>query len=219
MLMQTPSTTPASLSAAVPACPSCHPHLATSRAAASACAACSSSTSTRVRHHTTHLPPTLVEFESCPLQVSVHAPATRFLRDLAPVFPTVDSANILVVPVLQPTVLDMVAYGRDVDAERDALLERFVRFASRLADRLTEKGYWCDFTDPASGYPVRSAAGSALYPDVSGCTALLRYDVMNVGCCKVVLHPDWGSKVYPATCFTTAPSEVVVAALLLDDDA
>jgi hypothetical protein len=36
---------------------------------------------------------------------------------------------------------------------------------------------------------------------------------MNAGCCKVLLHPLWGSAVYPATLFTTAPKDTVTEIL------
>ena len=36
---------------------------------------------------------------------------------------------------------------------------------------------------------------------------------MNAGCCKVLLHPQWGSAVYPATIFTTAPTAKVIEIL------
>jgi hypothetical protein len=36
---------------------------------------------------------------------------------------------------------------------------------------------------------------------------------MNAGMCRVLLHPLWGSAVYPASCFTTAPIDVVTRAL------
>lgn len=41
------------------------------------------------------------------------------------------------------------------------------------------------------------------------------FSVMNAGCCKVLLHPLWGSAVYPATLFTTAPAARVVELLNL----
>jgi len=34
---------------------------------------------------------------------------------------------------------------------------------------------------------------------------LLRYDMIDTGCCKLISHPDWQTKVYPATLFTSAP--------------
>jgi cytochrome c oxidase subunit IV len=69
-------------------------------------------------------------------------------------------------------------------------------------------------------------------------TLLLHCSVMNAGCCKILLHPRWGSvrplcsvpflqmlclskatvvvvrqAVYPASIFTTAPAECVLAVL------
>jgi vitamin B12 transporter len=35
----------------------------------------------------------------------------------------------------------------------------------------------------------------------------------NAGCCKVALHPRWGSSVYPASLFTKAPAEAAEVAL------
>ena len=43
---------------------------------------------------------------------------------------------------------------------------------------------------------------------------LLGYPVQNVGCCKIILHPQWRSRIYPATLFTTAPASVLRAALV-----
>ncbi|KAF9296516.1 hypothetical protein BGZ74_010305 [Mortierella antarctica] len=64
-------------------------------------------------------------------------------------------------------------------------------------------------TDPASGFPNYTERGRDIYPDVEGCHMLLKYDFQAAGCCKILLHPNWGSKVYPATFFTTAPLDVL----------
>lgn len=36
---------------------------------------------------------------------------------------------------------------------------------------------------------------------------------MNAGCCKILLHPTWGSAVYPASIFTTAPADTLIEVL------
>ncbi|CAN0431337.1 unnamed protein product [Laminaria digitata] len=48
-----------------------------------------------------------------------------------------------------------------------------------------------------------------VYSEVEGLQLLLQYQVMNAGSCKVLLHPQWGSAVYPASLFCTAPAELV----------
>ncbi|KAJ3368076.1 hypothetical protein GGF31_006909 [Allomyces arbusculus] len=173
------------------------------------------------------LPPTPIAYADhdgavIPLEVSVHAVGRRFARELVGVFPDMPSyaeslhddsePTLLVIPVVQPTTHDLVEFGRDVDAERDVMLERFVRFAHALAERIGDT-WWADMTDPASGYPIRTRPGPRLYPDVPGIQTLLRYDAMNVGCCSVLLHPRWGSHMYPASFFAVAPARVVLDAL------
>ncbi len=73
--------------------------------------------------------------------------------------------------------------------------------------------WWVDMTDPASGYPVTSPRGLALYPDVDGAAHLLGYETVQVQCCRILHHPRWGGHNYPATLFTTAPLAVVKAVL------
>lgn len=51
------------------------------------------------------------------------------------------------------------------------------------------------------------------YSEVAGFEHLLRYKTQNAGCCKILLHPRWGSSCYPATIFTTAPLPALVAAM------
>ena len=55
--------------------------------------------------------------------------------------------------------------------------------------------------------------GPAPYPDVSGAQQLLRYEVINGGCCPLVSHPKWRTKCYPATVFTTADVDVFLRAV------
>ena len=52
-------------------------------------------------------------------------------------------------------------------------------------------------------------SGAQVYPDVHGAQKLLKYDVLNTGCCSVLSHPRWGTGVYPATMFARAPEEVL----------
>ena len=55
--------------------------------------------------------------------------------------------------------------------------------------------------------------GAGVYGEVDALVTLLGYATANAGCCKVVLHPRWGSAVYPASLLTRAPLEEALAAL------
>ena len=58
---------------------------------------------------------------------------------------------------------------------------------------------------------------NTVYGEVDALSTLLNYPVANAGCCKVVLHPKWGTSVYPATVFTNAPVEILLAAINAED--
>ena len=47
--------------------------------------------------------------------------------------------------------------------------------------------------------------GAGVYGEVDALVTLLGYATANAGCCKVALHPRWGSAFYPASLLTKAP--------------
>lgn len=135
----------------------------------------------------------------------------RFVRQLYDVFPDALEAlsgvphPLLVVPCFQPCKLDLVAVGPAAEEEKNLCLHRFVCWAQGVCAKLRVKGYWADFTDPCSGYPMLGQRGTAFYADVLGSQRLLKYDMVDTGCCKLISHPAWGTKVYPTTVFAACP--------------
>jgi hypothetical protein len=55
---------------------------------------------------------------------------------------------------------------------------------------------------------------NSVYGEVQALSTLLGYKTQNAGCCKILLHPKWGSAVYPASLFVRAPLEEVKEAIL-----
>mmetsp|Transcript_2224 Transcript_2224/g.3500 ORF Transcript_2224/g.3500 Transcript_2224/m.3500 type:complete len:193 (-) Transcript_2224:121-699(-) len=167
------------------------------------------------------LPPTIIHVSSSkqadvanPIQVSAHAVNSKsFSREAQFVFPALDLRNLIVIPTMQHALQDLVRIGEEIEAEKDRLLLTFFDVSEQFCKKVQEKGnYWCDYIDPCSGLPVKSD-GQKVFSEVECAQTLLGYSVMNAGCCKIILHPDWGSAVYPASIFTTAPADVVVATL------
>ena len=109
--------------------------------------------------------------------------------------------------------MDLVQTGENVDVEKDFCLERFIDFAKRVTDELRAKGYWCDYIDPCSGLSMINRDSQHIYGEVDALVTLLNYECTNVGCCKIVMHPKWGSSVYPASLFAIAPEDEVRDAL------
>lgn len=128
-------------------------------------------------------------------------------------FPGVGTENLLVIPTCQHASIDLVNVGDAVEAEKDALLERFFVFARHATEALAAQGHWADYIDPCSGLPMVHKESCGVYGEVDALVSLLGYATSNAGCCKVVLHPRWGSAVYPASIVTKAPLEATLRAL------
>lgn len=88
-----------------------------------------------------------------------------------------------------------------------------MKFAKAFCDALIEGGYWADYIDPCSGLPMIHREGNNVYGEVQGLVSLLGYQTQNAGCCKIVLHPVWGTSVYPASMFCKAPLEAAQRAI------
>lgn len=128
-------------------------------------------------------------------------------------FPGLDVSDLLVVPTCQRTKMDIVKTGEEVDEEKDFCLERFLDFAKKVCDALIANGHWADYIDPCSGLSMVHRDSQSIYGEVDALVTLLNYQTTNSGCCKVVLHPQWGSAVYPASLFTKAPAAEFQAAV------
>ena len=122
-------------------------------------------------------------------------------------------AKLIVVPTCQKTAVDIIKTGERVDEEKDLCLERFLKFAEIATNVLREKNFWCDYIDPCSGLSMIHRDSQRVYGEVDALVTLLNYECTNVGCCKIVMHPKWGSSVYPASLFAIAPEDEVRDAL------
>lgn len=96
---------------------------------------------------------------------------------------------------------------------------QFMEFAKIICGELAAAGHWADYIDPCSGLPMVHRETGAVYGEVEALCTLRGYRTQNAGCCKIVLHPRWGSSVYPASMFARAPVEAVVAAIAVAEAA
>jgi len=148
------------------------------------------------------------------MEYSVHECPKRHKKEAEAMFPGLNVDGLLLIPTCQRTKIDLVRTGEGVDNEKDFCLERFISFARRVTDRLIAVGHWADYIDPCSGLSMVNKDSQQIYGEVDALVTLLNYQTTNTGCCKVVLHPAWGSAVYPASIFTKSPLTALHKALL-----
>ncbi|OQR94772.1 hypothetical protein ACHHYP_00918 [Achlya hypogyna] len=162
----------------------------------------------RPLRHIMYMPPTMT---TSGLEVSVHECPRALLRELVHVFPNnlKKDSSVLGVVTCQRACVDLAQFGEEADKEKDRLLENFAKWAQEVATAIIDAGHWADFIDPCSGLPMLAMNSSKVYSEVDGVEVLLHYSCLSAGMCKILLHPEWGAAVYPASLFTTAPFEVV----------
>lgn len=91
-------------------------------------------------------------------------------------------------------------------------LAQFVGIVRPACEQLREGGYWADYIDPASGLPVLTKSNT-VYSEVDGFQLLRHFRVMNAGSCKVLVHPEWGTQLFPASMFSSAPPAEIARVL------
>ena len=96
---------------------------------------------------------------------------------------------------------------------------QFIDFARDFCSKLQAQGHWADYIDPCSGLPMITLDCNKVFSEVDGMECLLNYKAHNAGFCKILIHPKWGSAVYPATIFAFCPERVAVQILETYPDA
>jgi len=150
------------------------------------------------------------------IQFSVHSPnlyLQNYWRQLLPDWATPVHSVLVVLQRCQCSLLERT---EESETTKNQLRDRFLSIGRKLAPELWLSGYQVDFFDPRTGLPFLSSAGSLVLDDVAVVHATLGYALLHQGNCSVILHPQWGSAVYPSTLVSSAPLPVLEHLLLQD---
>ncbi|RVE57770.1 hypothetical protein OJAV_G00202600 [Oryzias javanicus] len=137
-------------------------------------------------------------------------------KDFRSMFPEERLSELTVVSVTQRTHNDMTAWSSQVETERLEMLEKFVLGASEICSALQKKGFWADFIDPSSGLPFFGAHTNNVLFETDERYRQLGFHVEDLGCCKAIRHPAWGTHVFVGVLFTDAPCGVLTEQLDCD---
>ena len=111
-------------------------------------------------------------------------------------------------------------------------LIKFMSYFHHISKHIEAEGFWCDAVDPCSGilvyfflflpsfplFPhlhlqINSPRGGGIFSDLDFISSLVPYTFQQAGGCAVLVHPSWGSAVYPSIFFTTSPPPFLVPLL------
>lgn len=157
--------------------------------------------------------------QSCPInlvgktgqavQISIHSPSQYICANCERIIPDWTQQSFLwVVVVLQQSRYQLLESTAKIELEKERLREKFMRFGCDLAFNLRDRGYLTDLIDPRTGYPLLSHPGAVPHDDTAVAKALLNYPVIKNEC-SVLVHPQWGTAVYPSTLISEAPPNLI----------
>jgi hypothetical protein len=163
--------------------------------------------------------PVYISEQGCPInlvgktgqavQISIHSPSQYICANRERILPDWQNCPCLwVVIVLQQSRYPLVKSTPEIEQEKEHLREKFMRFGCDLAFQLRDRGYLTDLIDPRTGYPLLSHPGAIPHNDTAVVKALLNYPVMKNKCC-VLVHPTWGTAVYPSVIISEAPPSMI----------
>jgi Methylmalonic aciduria and homocystinuria type D protein len=143
------------------------------------------------------------------IQISIHSPSQYICTNRERIFPDwKNQASMWVVVILAQARDEMLETSTVVEAEKEILREQFIRYGFDVAFSLRDQGYLTDLIDPRTGYPLLSRPGEFPHDDTAVVKALLGYPIIK-NKCRVVLHPHWGTAVYPGILISSAPPVMI----------
>jgi len=141
------------------------------------------------------------------MEYRAHSCPELLRKDFKELFPNKNilEGNLTVINISLKTKHDMTIWSSEVEEERETLLENFIQGAVEICQAFEEAGFWADFIDPASGKPFKGPHTNFTLFETDERYRKLGFDINDLGCCKVITHPVWGTHAYIGTLFTDAP--------------
>lgn len=126
-------------------------------------------------------------------------------KDFLSMFPDAPSSELTIITVTQRSRSDMSSWSPAVEQEREAMLDRFVRGAEEICRDLRVGGFWADFIDPSSGLAFFGPYTNNTLFETDDRFSRLGFHIEDLGCCRAIRHPLWGTHVFVGTIFTSGP--------------
>jgi hypothetical protein len=156
------------------------------------------------------------------MYISVHPPSPYIVRHGQHLLPHWNCPVLSVLVALQPCGCELLERSAIAEAQKQQLRQNFLQIARQIVQQLEALGYAAAVFDPRTGLPIDTAASrvdvlpeafpaSLTLDDVAVVRSCLGYSTVASHGCSLILHPQWGSSVYPSTLLSSAPPEIVTA--------
>ncbi|XP_005097766.1 cobalamin trafficking protein CblD [Aplysia californica] len=141
------------------------------------------------------------------MEYRAHACPDILRKEFKELFPdrNIQEGDLTIVNISLKTENDMTLWSSEVEEEREALLETFIQGAVEICQAFEDSGFWADFIEPTSGKPFKGPHTNFTLFETDERYRRMGFDILDLGCCKVITHPVWGTNAYIGTLFSNAP--------------
>ena len=147
------------------------------------------------------------------MQCSVHPPSNYICQHSDRLLPDWSDSVRSIIVVMQPAERELTERCLETDLQKQMLRSQFLEFGFKVAASLRQQGHLAELFDPKTGLPILSEAGSLRLDDVAVVRSTLGYAIVPVGNCLTIVHPHWGSAVYPSILMSSADLSLVESAV------
>lgn len=151
------------------------------------------------------------------MQYSVHSPSEFIRRHAHQLLPNWSCSVRSVLVVLQRCQVELQQKTIATEFHKRQLRQRSLEFGQMIILRLHKLGYQAELFDPKTGMPILSQPGKLTLDDVAVVRACLGYPITEREGCSIILHPAWGSAVYPAILLSSAHPAVLAGVIETTD--
>ncbi|MGK7938443.1 MAG: methylmalonic aciduria and homocystinuria type D protein [Xenococcaceae cyanobacterium] len=142
------------------------------------------------------------------IQIYINHPSQFIKQNQSSLLPTWTVPIKSIIIVLQKSNFSLENSNHEIEKEKDYLREIFFRLGYNLVFKLRDAQYQSDLFDPRNGYPLLSRPGNITVNDTALVQDLLGFDVVKHRC-SLLIHPQWGTAIYPSTIVTSASLEII----------
>lgn len=147
------------------------------------------------------------------MHFSVHPPNEFICRHWEKLLPDWSAPVRSIIVVLQPAELELVEQTPETEFQKHRLREKFLEFGFQVVEHLRKLGHSAELFDPKTGLPILSQPGTLPLDDVAVVRSSLGYGATQIGQCCTIVHPLWGSAVYPSILMSSADTGIVASLL------
>ena len=142
-------------------------------------------------------------------EYSIHPPSPFIAKSWRLLLPHWHTPVLSVLVLLQRSPVTLSQSSLQAESIKQSLRDRAIQLLVPLVEQLRTHKYNATLFDPRTGLPYCAGPSGIPLNDVAVVHAVLGYACHQYGQCQCIIHPSWGSRVYPTIMLSSTPPNLL----------